>query len=410
MHPRLSRFGVGLVLLVLLGTGCHTSNDPLSDPTKPASTASFAITPSPSVSAPAPTPSRPSTTRTTSAAPSAVVPPTLTPGPAIALWYLSAGHLYRYSLHDWVAEPLSLLANEFIHSAVLSPAGNKLVYSSDIGMGFTDMASGEGRLLFEHVVTATEIIQHRFYEPLSWSTDGEWLWIGVQYGEGYRHLAASVSHPVSQYFNCYTEMQWSPDQARFFALVSYSGLAGCGDQDGAYVVDLDGGQFTESRLFHQSSASPAWERQWRYLALGPTGQDLAFVLQVASGSTIESSLLHITTSGEKRSELAHSQGRLVTPLWSRTGETLYFVEQTETTSTLFAANTNTLQKAALYSSQQLEYLLSLSPDGQWLVLGSQKTPRHWQNLRLLHINGTVAQVIRLDTEAPTPLVGWESSQ
>jgi len=408
MTTRISHFRVGLILLALLGTGCGTSTETISNPIPPSSAPVTARATPLSTSAPSTTPTRLAATSKTAVAPSPAIPsPTLKSGPALALWYLNAGQLYRYSLRDWTAEQLPLLANDTVHSAVLSRTGDRLVYSNDAGLGFTDLNSGDNLLLFRHVVTATEIVDHRYYEPLSWSSDAEWLWVGVQYGEGYRHLVASVVHNAPLYFNCYTEMEWFPDQAKFVALVSYSGLAGCGAQDGVYIVDLTGSQSVENWIYHESSLVQASERKWRYVALSPTGNDAAFVLRVALGSTAESRLLHITTIGEKLSDLAHSQGNLVTPLWSRTGKSLYFVEQIGMASTLFTIDVDTREKVSLYASQQSEYLLSLSPDGQWLVLGTQDTPRHWLSLRVLHISGRVTQAIKLDTSSPNPLVGWE---
>lgn len=355
----MKRFILGISAILILTTwGCMPAAPaPTEMVIPPSSTATLSPTPTNT-----PTPQATSTPTLT---------PSPTPGPDIDLLYFSGGEIRRFHMQDWSEEIIPVQNNGKIQFAALSPdqswlaykddegthilknpfetqfspsktyfvynAGFSfsndnamLAYSDDVGLQLHNLNENTSYELLTHSLNFEDLSKYHSFSPKQWSPDNQWLWISVFHWEGISYLLANIPTQTLYLFNgCYSDIKWLPDSQSFLATVRFSGMYGCGEEDGVYLVTLNkNGTYTEKRIYEDSLPAPVWDRESTALSLSPDNKLISFAqIHFPYTTTDVSRLISSNLNGGDQKELDDVSGRIASPLWSEDGKSITYIVQ-----------------------------------------------------------------------------------
>jgi Tol biopolymer transport system component len=234
------------------------------------------------------------------------------------------------------------------------------------------------------------------------------VWIG--YWEGGRMvLVSTATQEVHELSGCRPDASWLPNGQAFAMAVEYSGYLGCGEQDGIYIVSAAGGIVSEERIyFDPASTDPADGAGSSSVSWSPTGDWITFVqtYYTPDFDDSESRLMLVRPDGTEARTLASTQdGRIITPVWTGDGGTIYYAIWSRDGSHIYRAHIHSAEATLLHKSPDRERLISLSPDGQWLVFGQDTSSYEHMDLKVLNLRDD--GVIPIAHVGPTPFIGWE---
>ncbi len=348
----------------------------------------------------------PSPQSTTTQAPTA----TSAPGPNIDLLYLSNGAVYLFNLRTLSIVRLDLSQNEiidaslspdkeyiafsdsnglhiskspFTQQALTVPSVNEAwspVFSNDNHLAYSDF---EGLKIYNLKTKAITILKSHYrgaylnfderhniiYVPDRWSPDGNWLWIKVVYWEGVSSILSNVFTGIEKYYStCNTDIDWLPDSSAFVTTVFYSGYYSCGEDSGVFVIKVSGNDLHEQRVYSDTipqTDTGGWSFSnaiWDY-----SGKLITFVQNTTINNIEVSRLLLLNYATNQIQELDNSQYGITSPKWSEDGKRLYYLINNENDSSLILLNVRTSEKVIIYHLPKVTELVSVIPDGDWLI-------------------------------------------
>jgi Tol biopolymer transport system component len=366
---------------------------------------------------------------------------TLTPGPGIAFWYIKNGSIYRYSFQSWASEEISILSKGQIVQATFSPNRQYLAYRDDEGVKLSqrpfdkyiliatskpgwgnglayspndrflayndgeglklyDLNTHENWLLVSHEINKSgEVSYNRYFSPDHWSPDGQWLTVLKLFYEGTSTLLFNIPNKTAYPFtNCNSEIAWLPGSPKMAVSVTYSGMQACGEEDGIFLVSATVGRVSEKRVFSNNIPSDPLNRETRYLELSHSGQWISFVQVTYPYSETVSQLMIIRNDGSDPLELVNTRGSIETPIWSKTDNKIYYIEDQR----LCSVDVSTLEKRDYSFMPYDSEAVSLSPDWNWIVIGNERMG----TFSLWFINMNTGDVISAEKESEY-IIGWE---
>ena len=141
-----------------------------------------------------------------------------------------------------------------------------------------------------------------------------------------------------------------------------------------------------------------WDREIRYLKLSNSGQWISFVQIAYPYGDKDSQMMIIRNDGSEARELVSTHGKLDFPVWSKSDDTIYYVED----SRLYSVDVSSLDKRYYSTVSDISGLISLSPDGNWLVNGYRRS----DGSSMWFINLNSGEIIMAENDAEY-LIGWE---
>lgn len=296
---------------------------------------------------------------------------------------------------------------------VFSPDGQKLAYRDHEGLKIVDLQTDQLSVMWLNDLEYYE--DTTIYNPLSWSPDQNWLllWIGGWEG-GWLAVGSLISKEIHLLSGCYPDTSWSPSADEFAMVVRYDAYSGCGgEEDGVYVVSLAENAPSEQRIFADSTfalskglngaASVAWS---------PDNQWIMFVRE--SETAPQAQLMLTTPDGSEVKVLAEvPNGRILAPIWSPDSNRIYYVAvESSGSQSVNEINPVSLEKRNLYEVAEDDEILDISPDGQWLVLGTSYYHDNYTNYtnQITILNVATGETVKIGSgTASTKFfpIGWQ---
>jgi hypothetical protein len=366
-----------------------------------------------------------------------------TPGPDIVFLFLKDGLLYRYHLQNWEQEIVNVPIVGKAIDATLSPDGQWLAFIDDEGVKLSQKpfeivkiissskaewgyrlafnrngklfayTDGEGlkildlekhrtKLLVSHYLSPSgESSENHYYSPVQWSDDDQWLVIGLAYFEGFSYQLVHIPNKgINDFTNCFSRVSWLPKSTKLLVSVTYSSRSSCGEEDGIYIISVGKNAISEEHIFQETTPSEPSERATSYASWSPSGDWISFVQTTYPESNNPSSrLMLIKADGSQLQELVSITGNILSPIWLPNGKGLMYINQYDGSKISRVDLGN--HKTQDYKDVLPDYseLLSISPDGNWLLMTDDRRER----LILLDINGGK---IVYDDEVDK-FIGWE---
>ncbi|GAB4405615.1 MAG: hypothetical protein OHK0052_27490 [Anaerolineales bacterium] len=309
-------------------------------------------------------------------------------GAGVTLMFAQSDELFGLEMLSQTTQAARLGIQGSFHGAVVSPDGRYLAYSDGRGLPILDLESGQRAILLAPPEDGG------FYQPADWKPTGELLVrrfsnTGEPYGApGWVSFAEPYWHdlPIT---GCDSGMAWSPDGS--VLIVAGASLAGldCGQTPGLWrftwgenaLTPLAGRTLATGEL--AGAASPAWS---------PDSAWIAFSLQETASLQGESfyRLYVIHPDGSGLAPVStNTRGVAGQPVWSPDGVLYYQLSAAAPEDNgIYRYDLSTAQTTRLLAGELS--LISLSPDGNFLLYREADTLKIWVFLREENLPITLA--------------------
>jgi hypothetical protein len=247
-----------------------------------------------------------------------------------------------------------------------------LAYVDDKGLNIYNLINNERIQVQKHIILSSEDGSgNRYYSPVSWSPDDQWLVVLISAWEWQSHVLFNLATRMSHAFtNCYSDVAWSPGKLELAVSVTYSGIQGCGEKDGLYVVTVSANRVAENQLYNPGPTNEPWLRSTHDVGWDTSGKWIYFVQEMNIDSPgYQSQLLWVPPDGGTVQELLQTRDQIISPRFDSVHNRILYISYSKETreNTVTAIDVATKKATQLGSIRGEVRLETISPDGNWLI-------------------------------------------
>lgn len=323
-------------------------------------------------------------------------------GAGVTLMFARENEIFGLEMLSQTTQPARLDIQGSFHGAVVSPDSSYLAYSDERGLPIFNLQTGERAVL----LTPPE--DGGFYQPVDWSPSGELLVrrfdsAGEPLGApGWVSFAEPYWHDLPLH-NCDSGLAWSPDGKVLIVAGNSLKNSNCGQPAGLWRLNWGEDLPVSLAMRTLTSGEPAGAASPAY---SPDSVWIAFSLEENQTPEVEPFyrvyVIHPDGSGLAPIS-TNTRGIARQPVWSPDGVLYYELSSaTPEENGIYRYDLATAQTTRILTGELS--LISLSPDGNFLLYREENALKIWVFLR----GENLPVILQPQNEIPPQFVDWIS--